>query len=202
MYYDGTDWVRLAAGTSGQLLKANGAAAPAWMDQSAFDWFGAHYLNVRSCIGDLSLRRVYPDRTRGSLVLVRLLLARGTATALTDAFVSDTLTASLFVGSGSTTTAIDLPTAEVNGLLPVANGGTGVNSLSDLIALTTNTTGNYVQSVTTSVLTGLSGGSSGSEGAALTLRLITRRRFLAMLRLRVAGECSVRVGWFLKEQCR
>ena len=42
-------------------------------------------------------------------------------TALTDAFVSDTLTASLFVGSGSTTTAIDLATAEVAGVLPDGN---------------------------------------------------------------------------------
>ena len=32
MYYNGTDWVRLAAGTSGQFLKTNGAAAnPAWV---------------------------------------------------------------------------------------------------------------------------------------------------------------------------
>jgi len=30
MYYDGTDWVRIAAGTSGQILVAAGAAAPAW----------------------------------------------------------------------------------------------------------------------------------------------------------------------------
>ena len=31
MYYDGTNWVRLAAGTSGQFLKTNGAGAnPAW----------------------------------------------------------------------------------------------------------------------------------------------------------------------------
>jgi len=37
MYYDGTDWVRLAAGTSGQLLKANGAAAPTWISQSTLD---------------------------------------------------------------------------------------------------------------------------------------------------------------------
>lgn len=31
MYYNGTDWVRLAAGSAGQLLQANGAAAPSWM---------------------------------------------------------------------------------------------------------------------------------------------------------------------------
>jgi len=38
-------------------------------------------------------------------------------TALTDAFVSDTLDCVAVRWLGSTTTAIDLPTAEVNGLL-------------------------------------------------------------------------------------
>jgi hypothetical protein len=34
MYYDGTNWARLAAGTSGRFLKTNGAAAnPAWADE-------------------------------------------------------------------------------------------------------------------------------------------------------------------------
>ena len=44
---------------------------------------------------------------------------------LTDSQISDTLTASNFVGSGSTTNAVDLSTAEVNGTLGVGNGGTG-----------------------------------------------------------------------------
>jgi hypothetical protein len=30
MYYDGTDWVNLSPGTSGQILRTNGAAAPNW----------------------------------------------------------------------------------------------------------------------------------------------------------------------------
>lgn len=34
-----------------------------------------------------------------------------------------------FLGSGSTTTAVDLNTAEVNGILPVPNGGTGLNTI-------------------------------------------------------------------------
>ena len=35
MYYDGTNWVRLAAGTSGQFLKTNGAGAdPSWVTAS------------------------------------------------------------------------------------------------------------------------------------------------------------------------
>ncbi len=55
--------------------------------------------------------------------------------------------------------------------LAVTEGGTGASTLNDLIALTTHTTGNYVASANTSVLTGLTGGSAGSEGAALSLAL-------------------------------
>jgi len=43
LYYDGTDWARLGAGTSGQFLKTNGASAnPAWdaaVDQSTIVTF-------------------------------------------------------------------------------------------------------------------------------------------------------------------
>ena len=31
MYYNGTDWTRLAAGSAGQLLQTNGVAAPTWV---------------------------------------------------------------------------------------------------------------------------------------------------------------------------
>jgi len=51
--------------------------------------------------------------------------------------------------------------------LAVADGGTGASSLTDLIALTTHTTGNYVLSITNG--SGITGGDAGSEGAALTL---------------------------------
>ena len=37
--------------------------------------------------------------------------------------------ANRFIGSGSTSNAIDLATTEVNGILPVANGGTGLSSV-------------------------------------------------------------------------
>jgi len=47
--------------------------------------------------------------------------ASSVGNGLTDAQVSDTLTASLFVGSGSTTSAIDLATAEVAGTLADGN---------------------------------------------------------------------------------
>jgi len=52
-----------------------------------------------------------------------------TIVGITDASVSNTLTSSLFVGTGSTSNAIDLPTTEVAGILSVPNGGTGVATI-------------------------------------------------------------------------
>jgi hypothetical protein len=89
---------------------------------------------------------------------------------LTDSQISDTLTSSIFIGSGSTTNAIDLATAEVSGTLPIANGGTGATSLTDLITLGTNTTGNYVASITAG--TGLTGTAS-SEGSTPTIAVVS-----------------------------
>ena len=50
------------------------------------------------------------------------------ADSIIDADVSNTLTSSLFVGSGSSTTAVDLGTAEVAGTLTTDKGGTGNSS--------------------------------------------------------------------------
>ncbi len=52
--------------------------------------------------------------------------AASVGTGLTDAQVSDTLTASKVVGTGSTTDAVDLATAEVAGTLAAASVGTGL----------------------------------------------------------------------------
>jgi hypothetical protein len=58
-------------------------------------------------------------------------------------------------------------TSEVSGTLPVANGGTGATSLTDLITLGTHTSGNYVASA--SAGTGLSSSSTGgAEGGSIT----------------------------------
>src|SRR3990167_1390090 len=52
----------------------------------------------------------------------------------------------------------------------VAIGTTGTATIqANSVALTTDTTGNYVESVATSALTGLTGGAAGSEGGVLTL---------------------------------
>ncbi len=73
-------------------------------------------------------------------------------------------------GGLSATGTIVFPTLSTNGFVKTT-GGTGTLSVSADVTLTTDTAGNYVQSVGTSVLTGLTGGAAGSEGAALTLAL-------------------------------
>jgi fibronectin-binding autotransporter adhesin len=83
-------------------------------------------------------------------------------TALTDAFVSDTLTASLFVGAGSLTTAIDLGTTEVAGTLPVVRGGTGVTTFGGtntlLYTSSADTLGSITAGTNGQLLLGVTGG--------------------------------------------
>ncbi|MEN9582431.1 MAG: hypothetical protein RL641_385, partial [Candidatus Parcubacteria bacterium] len=81
-------------------------------------------------------------------------------TGLTDSQVSDTLTASIFIGSGSTTNAVDLGTAEIAGTLAVGNGGTGATTLTGLL-LGNGTSA--VSTVTTSA--GISGALSDETGS-------------------------------------
>jgi hypothetical protein len=82
--------------------------------------------------------------------------------SIVDSMVSNTLTSSLFVGSGSTTNAIDLATAEAAGTLTVAKGGTGVATLGDAGVLIGNATG--VVQVTSA---GTAGQVLTSNGAAV-----------------------------------
>ncbi len=91
-----------------------------------------------------------------------LTIAAGTGVTTTGG-ATDTITIASTLG-----TSVDLA-SEVTGTLPVANGGTGATTLADLITLSTHTTGNYVASVSNG--SGITGGSAGSEGAALTLAL-------------------------------
>jgi hypothetical protein len=100
-------------------------------------------------------------------------LKGSSSTYVTTAATSSDI-ASLWAGTCSITTflrgdgnctQVSL-TTNVTGTLPVANGGTGATSLTDLIALGTNTTGNYVATLTAGA--GLTGTVS-SEGATPTL---------------------------------
>ncbi len=97
-----------------------------------------------------------------------------TCAGITDADVSDTLTASLFVGSGSSTTAIDLATAEVAGNLKATNIQ---NAAADLGAANvdidlSNTNGSFVTNLTvdgTITATTFSGAFSGNATTATAL---------------------------------
>ncbi|TXH04688.1 MAG: hypothetical protein E6R05_02635 [Candidatus Moraniibacteriota bacterium] len=105
----------------------------------------------------------------GSYTIGDILYASGSGTlaALNDVATGNVLISG-GVGVAPSWGKVGL-TTHVSGILPVANGGTGASSLNDLIALTTHTTGNYVQSITNG--SGITGGDGGSEGAALTLAL-------------------------------
>lgn len=84
---------------------------------------------------------------------------------LPDANVSNTLTASKFIGFGSTTDAVDIATAEIAGTLPVANGGTGATTLAGAnIAVTTGNLSQFA-STTSSQLAGLLSDETGSGAA-------------------------------------
>jgi hypothetical protein len=63
---------------------------------------------------------------------------------------------------------IDVST-EVSGILPVLNGGTGANTLNNLITLGTHTTGNYVATIADSGAGTITVTGSGSETAGVTL---------------------------------
>jgi hypothetical protein len=68
-----------------------------------------------------------------------------------------TITANQFVGSGSTSNAVDLATAEVNGILPQANGGTGSSAGSWILG------GNALSHSTGTDWLGSSSSSTGSK---------------------------------------
>jgi hypothetical protein len=162
-------WSRLALGNSGYILRSDGTDA-AWSPTTAITSLGTittgtwNGSTIGVAYGGTGLTAT---PTNG-----QLLIGNGTGYVLTTLTQSSGITVTN--GAGSITIAatlgasVDL-TSEVTGVLPVANGGTGAASLNDLIALTTHTTGNYVQSVANG--NGISGGNGGSEGAALTLAL-------------------------------
>lgn len=73
----------------------------------------------------------------------------------------------LTIGGGVEFTGTGIQTSAFTGDVTKAAGGTALTVAADAVALTTDTTGNYVASVANGL--GITGGSAGSEGAALTL---------------------------------
>ncbi|MBK6420445.1 MAG: hypothetical protein IPF79_14815 [Ignavibacteria bacterium] len=107
--------------------------------------------------------------------------------------------ANRFIGSGSTTNAVDLATAEVNGVLPIANGGTGLSTtpLSNQI-LVGNGAGYSLTNLST--IAWIPGGNTGITGAnnilgitdvnANPLRIFTNN----VQRMTIASDGLVGIG--------
>ena len=94
---------------------------------------------------------------------------------------AQTLTGGLSIGSlsgflkataGSVATSTIDVTADITGTLPVANGGTGATTLSNLITLGTHTTGNYLATLADSGNSFFTVANSGTESAAVTLDIV------------------------------
>jgi hypothetical protein len=103
-YGNGTQYQFTPAGTSGQILVSNGAGAPSWSSS----------VPSGTTIG-------FNQLTGGTNTTAAMLIGTGASLAPTGV---GTITANQVVGTGSTTNAVDLATAEVAGTLPIANGGT------------------------------------------------------------------------------
>ncbi len=121
-----TIWVLpVADGTAGQVLATDGAGNLDWTSAASGDITGVTAgtgLSGGGTNGDVTLAVA-----SGGITTTHI--ADGTITStdisgsagISDAQVSDTLTASNFIGSGSTSSAVDLATAEVSGTLADAN---------------------------------------------------------------------------------
>jgi hypothetical protein len=105
--------------------------------------------------------------TASLVALDTAITSAGSHDAITLAGSYDYLTLS---GQQITLGQIDL-TTDVTGVLPITNGGTGANTLSNLITLATHTTGNYVATIADSGSSLISVTGSGSENAAVTLSI-------------------------------
>ena len=137
-------WTLPAAdGTSGQVLSTNGAGVLSWSAASAGTITGVNPgtgLTGGGSSGNVTLS-VDVGTTAGKIVQLNgagalptvsganltSLTATSISGTLSDSQISDTLTASIFKGTGSTTDAVDLATGEVSGILTPAKGGTGAD---------------------------------------------------------------------------
>ncbi|MEP7234599.1 MAG: hypothetical protein ABI778_04815 [Ignavibacteriota bacterium] len=104
-FSDGTKINYTAVGTTNQFLISGGTGAPTWT-------------NTMPAGTNVPFNLI----TTGTNTQAAMTVGTGASISPTG---SGTVTANQFVGSGSTTNAVDLGTAEINGTLGVSNGGTG-----------------------------------------------------------------------------
>lgn len=116
------DWSQTGAY---DIVLANASSELRLLESSGGTYYGT--LDV----GDLSADATYTFAGTGGTVIATGNISD--ITGLTDTQISNTLTASILIGSGSVTDAVDLATAEVAGTLAVGNGGTGATSLTGIL---------------------------------------------------------------------
>ena len=99
-----------SAGILNNVLVSQGIGfAPAWQD-------------VSTLINSIAFNKIISGTSTSQSLII------GNGASITTSG-SGVIAANQFIGSGSLTSAVDLTTAEVNGVLPVANGGTGASTL-------------------------------------------------------------------------
>lgn len=126
-------------GTSNQVLTTDGAGVLSWSTSSGGDMTAVNTASGSGLSGgntsgaadlqvvvDSSTLEISTNTLRVKDVgitdaKINDVAATKISGSITDAQVSNTLTSSIFVGSGSSSNAIDLATAEVAGVLPLAN---------------------------------------------------------------------------------
>ncbi|MBK6291862.1 MAG: hypothetical protein IPF59_08900 [Ignavibacteria bacterium] len=180
IYGNGAGNVLSTLGTAGQILTAGVGGVPTW--SSTFP-SGINIPFGQIATGNNSLATMTVDN--GASILL------GTAGAIIEA--------NRFIGSGSTSNAVDLATAEVNGVLPIANGGTGLSTtpLSNQI-LVGNGAGYTLTNLST--IAWIPGGNTGITGAnnilgitdvnANPLRIFTNN----VQRMTIASDGLVGIG--------
>jgi hypothetical protein len=210
MYYDGTDWVRLGAGTNGQFLKTQGASAnPAWATVASGLTIGS------TAIASGTNGRILYDNagtlgemtTTGSGTVVALATSPTIGTAVLNNPSIDkvsNLTSNGFVktSGGDGTLSIDTNTyLTANQTITLSgdvtgSGTTGITTTigADAVALGTDTTGNYVATIADAGSGRITVSGSGSENAGVTLDIaddaVTFAKFQNITDARLLGRSA------------
>jgi len=146
-FSNGTSLNYTAVGTGGQVLVSNGTGTPTWQNPSGLVLAN----NGLTKSGDtVQIGGTFIKNTSVGMNS-RTLTYNGAGNITVDGTVilapngTGVVQANRFVGSGSLTNAVDLTTAEVNGILPIANGGTNSSTIggAGTVAFSNGTSLNY-----------------------------------------------------------
>ena len=152
-FSNGTSLNYTAVGTNGQVLISNGTGTPTWQNLSNLTPVN----NGLTKSGDtVQIGGTFIKNTSVGMNS-RTLTYNGAGNITVDGTVilapngTGVVQANRFVGSGSLTNAVDLTTAEVNGILPIANGGTNSSTIggAGTVAFSNGTSLNYTAVGTT-----------------------------------------------------